>query len=554
MRVDDEREGETEERADSPCHTGVTAPAGKSRAPAFGYTGRLVALGLAAPWAAPESTAPLEWRQPGERKALARRATALGVNGVRLLAVPAAVARRLSVRAVADAAAYVEADAAVVVGDRDVRATATVRTALDRTLAPAADGQPAWLALAADADPAPDPPAADTPALCAVPAPAALEDALAGVSRTAPTLAVCPALAVTHDPASLSSSLPGADRFGRLAARLDGSLALLAGGQPAGYAHDWAVGDATVTAHGLGATADPHLAAVAVGPDGRVATERLDPDSFGLRAVAGVGPATAERLREAGFERRADLAAASDADLAALPGVGEATARRMRRHVDVVESGDPLRTTNAALPGRDASPVCLDVETDGLTPTIVWQFGLYDPRADEYVAVLEDEDPTDPGPVVREFCETFFGRYADRPVLSWNGDEFDFPTVERFVRRHAPDYASAWADVWTVDLLAWARDHALLPGRTNRLDDVARAVGHDPAGTGLSGARTAAAYRAFRAAPAEPAAEPDWERHRAYCEDDCRALWRVYEALAGAERRTPSAADGDRQTGLGDFA
>jgi uncharacterized protein YprB with RNaseH-like and TPR domain len=220
----------------------------------------------------------------------------------------------------------------------------------------------------------------------------------------------------------------------------------------------------------------------------------------------------------------------------------------------VIASGDPLRTSNAALPGEGGpTPVCLDVETDGLTPTIVWQFGLYDPRADEYLAVVEDETPDDPAPVVREFCDLLFARFADRPILAWNGDGFDFPVITRFVRRHAPAYADAWADARTADLLAWARENALLPGRTNRLDDVARALGHESAGTGLSGARTAAAYRAFRAAPDDPAAEPDWDRHRAYCEDDCRALWTVYEALADAERRAAGGGTDDRQTGLTEF-
>lgn len=486
------------------------------------------------------------------------------MDAARLLAVPTPVARRRSPRAISDAAAYADAAALLVVGPRDARATATVRHAVDApVLAPATDGQTAWLALGSGAETGDEPPAPDAPALCAVPDAASLDDALAGVERAAPTLLLLPALAVDHDPTRLASSLPGAARFGRLAAALDGSLVVLAGGQPAGYAHRWdcPVGvdggagahDEPVPVHGLGATDDPTFAALAVRPDGRVAGEALAPDSFGLRAIAGVGAATADRLRTRGVETRADLAATSVADLAAVEGVGESTAHRMARHVDVIDSGEPLRTSNASLPGEGGpTPVCLDIETDGLTPTIVWQFGLYDPRADEYVAVVEDEDPSDPAPVVREFCDLLFARFADRPILAWNGDGFDFPVIDRFVRRHAPGYAEAWADAPTVDLLAWAREHALLPGRTNRLDDVARALGHESAGTGLSGARTAAAYRAFRAAPDDPAAEPDWDRHRAYCEDDCRACWRVYEALADADRRAVDGSD-DRQTGLTEF-
>ena len=480
------------------------------------------------------------------------------MDAARLLAVPTPVARGRSPRAVADAAAYAGADAVLVVGPRDARATATVRHAVDTpVLAPATDGQTEWVSLDTDGDS----PAPGDAALCALPGPEALDDALAGPERVAPTFAALPALAVSHDPTRLASSLPGATQFGSLAAGLDGPLVVLAGGQPAGYAHRWAcpTGEAgaettEVAVHGLGATDDPTFAALVVRPDGRVASEPLDPDSFGLRAVAGVGRTTADRLRERGVQTRADLAATSIPDLAAVEVIGEATARRMCGHVDVMESGDPLRTSNAALPGDSGpTPVCLDIETDGLTPTIVWQFGIYDPQTDEYVAAVEDEDPTDPAPVVREFCELLFARFSDRPVLAWNGDGFDFPVVTRFVRRHAPEYADVWAETRTVDLLAWVRRHALVPGRTNRLDDVARALGHESAGTGLSGARTAAAYRAFRAAPGDPAAEPDWARHRAYCEDDCRALWTVYEALAAAERRAADGSEDDRQAGLTEF-
>ena len=512
-------------------------------------------------------------RLPGGARDFHDRAQVVMMDPVptRLLAVPTPVARTRSSRAVADAAAYADAAACLVVGPRDARATATVRDAVDApVLAPATDGRTAWLALGADGPhgPSETPPAPDVPALCAVPSLGSLDGALAGVERAAPALLLLPALAVAHDPTRLASSLPGAARFGALAARLDGPVVVLAGGQPAGYAHRWRLpvdadggsgardGDdpAEIPVHGLGAADDPRFAALAVWLDGRVAGEDMDPDSFGLRAVAGVGRTTAERLRQRGVATRVDLAATAVDDLAAVEGVSESAARRMRRHVEVIDAGEPVRTSNAPLPGENGpTPVCLDVETDGLTPTIVWQFGLYDPRADEHVAVVEDEDPDDPASVVREFCDLLFARFPDRPVLAWNGDGFDFPVIDRFVRRHAPAYTAAWADAWTVDLLAWARENALLPGRTNQLDDVARALGHERAGTGLTGARTAAAYRAFRAAPDDPAAEPDWERHRAYCEDDCRALWRVYEALADADRRVAERGVGDRQTGLGEF-
>jgi len=54
--------------------------------------------------------------------------------------------------------------------------------------------------------------------------------------------------------------------------------------------------------------------------------------------------------------------------------------------------------------------------------------------------------------------------------------------------------------------------------------------------------------------------EPDWERHRAYCEDDVRMLAHVFDALAATDRVESTVADrttdesGDtRQGSLSEF-
>lgn len=50
--------------------------------------------------------------------------------------------------------------------------------------------------------------------------------------------------------------------------------------------------------------------------------------------IAGIGPATAERLRSKGFETRRDVLAADDEDLLAVSGVGESTLANIREFVD----------------------------------------------------------------------------------------------------------------------------------------------------------------------------------------------------------------------------
>ncbi|WP_247728553.1 ribonuclease H-like domain-containing protein [Halovivax limisalsi] len=283
--------------------------------------------------------------------------------------------------------------------------------------------------------------------------------------------------------------------------------------------------------------------------------EPIGADAFGVRAVDGVGPKTAAALAERGVRSKADLLETPVSDLTSLPGIGETAAHRMHQHARVLETGEPRRVTVEPLPGEtDAEPpLCLDIETDGLSPTIVWQIGVYDPATDDYRAFVERSDPSDPGRVVESFLEWVLGTQSDRTLLTWNGWRFDYTHLESFVERFVPSYRETWESIAKRDLYRWAvtDGNAVLPGRTNKLAAVADAVGYESEGTGLDGATTAAAYSRF-IRTGEPL---DWERHERYCEDDCRALWAIYEALDGAPvfRRgsEPSPAG---QTGLGDFS
>ena len=376
------------------------------------------------------------------------------------------------------------------------------------------------------------------------------------------TYVFVPELAVDWDPVALATSLPYADELADIAAALPGPAIVLAGGQPAKYHHEWSLThdgiDVTVPIVGLGATDRdrPRFTRHPCTAHGGVGAEPVAADRFGLRALHGVGAATARRLRERGCETVGDVCDLDVATLAGLPGVGRSTAERTHAHAAVIETGEVrLRTAEPPVGSEsDRPPLCLDIETDGLSPTIIWQIGVYDPAADEHHAFLETGDPTDPAPVLESFLTWLLGTHPERALLTWNGHGFDYPQLDRFVEKHLPAYLEAWTDRLRLDLYQWAvRDeHALVPGRTNRLDHVARALGYEAAATGLTGARTAAAYRAF---VRDRAAAPDWERHRTYCEDDCRALWHVYRAIENATQRTlATGGPADTQTGLTDFS
>lgn len=379
------------------------------------------------------------------------------------------------------------------------------------------------------------------------------------------TYLVVPRLSVETNTTTLSSRLPGAAHFSAISEALPEPLTVLAGGQPAAYHHEWSLGDErpSVPVAGLGGSTRSRskFGQFTCTAAGTVAAEVVDADQFGLSALAGVGQTSANRLRTMGCRTRADVKHLSLEDLAGLAGIGRATAAKIHGHADVLASGEPLVLTNKS-PVRtrdERPPVVLDIETDGLSPTIIWQFGVYDPVTDEFRAFIERDDPGDPASVLEEFLTWFVATHRDRTVLTWNGDAFDYRHIRLFLRQYLPEYLDAWEKLWTADLYRWAvlDGNALLPGRTNKLDHVARALGYESANTGLSGAQTAAAYQEFMRRPQDPAHEPEWDRHRAYCEEDCRALWHVYRAIKTADRRDVTASGrgggAGRQAGLTDF-
>ncbi|MFB6086065.1 MAG: ribonuclease H-like domain-containing protein [Halodesulfurarchaeum sp.] len=378
-------------------------------------------------------------------------------------------------------------------------------------------------------------------------------------AQAAATYLHVPQLRVERDPTTLSTTLPGAERLARIGKTLPEPMTVLAGGMPAEYHHEWSlpVDGTTVSVPvvGLGATAEgtADVAQHTLTTQGRVAAEAVKPDRFGLQALAGIGEKTADRLRKRGHETRSDVRKLPVSELQEFPGIGRSTAERIHAHADVIDSGEPLVLTNERpIKTRDGRPpLCLDIETDGLSPTIIWQFGVYDPATDRHQSFIERNHPRDPKPVLEAFLHWLLANHADRTLLTWNGYGFDYHYIRQFLEQHLPQYVEAWDGLWKYDLYEWVvRDgNALLPGRTNKLDHVARALGHEGGETGLTGAQTAAAYRAFRRDPDDPDREPDWDRHEAYCEDDCRALWHVYRSITEATRRDVTDSQTDDGTG-----
>jgi len=370
---------------------------------------------------------------------------------------------------------------------------------------------------------------------------------------------------------------------------LRGSHTHLSTGLPAGYHGDWdgltvrgtAPGQIDGASAGGATDGESAVASLALGPDGTVATTQYRRDSLGLRAIDGIGEQRARTLRDVGYATRDDLANAPIATIADLDGIARSTAPRLVERARAFDAGTVRRRTDESLPRPE--PIFVDIETDGLSPSIVWLIGVLDREAspgERYRSFLVRE-PNEPGAALAAFCTWLESAAADRPIVAYNGDSFDVPVLTEQIERHCPEHGEFWAARRTFDPYTWAvrEGNAVLPGRTNGLETVASALGFtgaDAASAGadigddsaasvdatpLDGAEVARIYREWMADPI-PENEPDWQTLEAYCEADVRALAFVYDAIDAADR-TAGASPAERagsesasettQGRLGDF-
>ncbi len=310
--------------------------------------------------------------------------------------------------------------------------------------------------------------------------------------------------------------------------------------------------------------ADTSATVVSIYHNGAVSTETVQPERFGLRSLTQVGQQRAETLRQAGFESPSAIAETNVAAIAQLPKIGSRTAVTIHTAAKATATGCVMPTGDDSLPHGD--PVFIDIETDGRNPSTAWLIGVLDGDVENgnYLAFREMR-PGD-GTHLDAFMTWLTGTAMGRPVVAWHGYNFDFPVIEDQLRQHCPEYVDAWNESYCFDPLYWARDknggNAALPGRTNKLEAVARPLGWEPTTTGIDGQTIAEVYVAWRtrferASDPRSVTEPPWDRLERYCEDDVRALATIYEALRDAARRDPHSStpvsENSTQGALSDF-
>lgn len=294
--------------------------------------------------------------------------------------------------------------------------------------------------------------------------------------------------------------------------------------------------------------------------DGVVGEKTRELGQFGLRAADQVGRSRANTLQDAGIQSRQDLAASSVHEVSRLTGFGQTTARTAIESAQVIEQGEVRKAPGASLP--DGEPIFIDIETDGLNPTIVWLIGVYLPAQDDRYMPFIETDPTKPAEALEAFLSWLSEFGTGRPIVAYNGWQFDFPVIHKHIAEHCPQYLDFWESTYRFDLYDWAvrENNSLLPGLTNKLEDVAPALGWEPLDTGLTGAEVARLFQRYAANPC-PATELDWDRHKRYCEDDVRALAHLYEQVetathqmtANSNRSRSSTENSTSQGTLDDF-
>lgn len=362
------------------------------------------------------------------------------------------------------------------------------------------------------------------------------------ITPSTPTFIFSNLLSLETDLDSLETSLNGIDDYTNhlQPSQLDGSYIHLTGNIKSGYCREW--DGLTIRGFGGEKQSTNGFTLLEISPSGYINSNHFDKSMLGLQALEGVGPKTANRLQQNGFKTRDKTANSDISELIAISGIGEDKAQTIKDSADAIERGIIVPQSNKPVPGND--PICIDIETDGLNPSFVWLIGIKDSSSNEYLNFIQT-DPSDKGKAVRDFMQWFTATKRDRTIIAWNGWEFDFPVLREHIQRHCPEYLEDWERASKRDPLRWARDfeNATLPGRTNKLEDVANALGWDGHNTGLSGAEVARKMQEWMNNPS-PETELDWEKHKQYCQDDVEALELIYRELESASR----VANTDNQT------
>jgi hypothetical protein len=281
--------------------------------------------------------------------------------------------------------------------------------------------------------------------------------------------------------------------------------------------------------------------------DGVVTSRVINARRFGIQALHRIDDKTAKELAAAGHNSITNIAKQSLDSLRTIDGMGEKTARTILAGAKATTNGRVYRTSDAEIP--DTEPVFIDIGTDGPNPTMVWLIGVLDRASDDQYMSFLTTAPDDRGKSATQFMEWYSANATNRPIIAYNGEEFEFPVLANHINQYCPTYRDNWANACTFDPHMWAvnQNNAILPGRTNKLEDVSEALGWETDDTGITGSFVEYLLQQWLTTQSDET-ELDWPVHEVYCEDSVRRLARVYDAIHDANRLDGSVTGGMNST------
>jgi uncharacterized protein YprB with RNaseH-like and TPR domain len=284
-------------------------------------------------------------------------------------------------------------------------------------------------------------------------------------------------------------------------------------------------------------TTEPAAGLLELTADGVTNTGELRKNMFGLQGINQIGPTKTKTLQENGFTSIEDVASTTIQRLSSLHGFGQKTSRKVIYSARSLDRGEIYCYSKSRLPDKDRDPIFIDIETDGLSPTMVWLIGVYDSKTDNYMPFLAT-NPDNKGKAVSGFMSWFSANAQNRPVIAYNGLDYDFPVLYDHINQHCEidRYLEVWDQAWTFDPLWWGPgcNNAIFPGRTNKLEDVTKQLGWEGNDTGLSGKIVGELFTDWMD-PDTDVEELDWEKHKKYCKNDVLSLKYLYEQIHNAE-------------------
>lgn len=258
------------------------------------------------------------------------------------------------------------------------------------------------------------------------------------------------------DTTTLSTTLVGHTEYSKpfTHEQLHGDYRHISTQLPAHYRREW--NDLTIIGSGSDAGhAGTPLTTLQCRTDGRVLTEQLQPTRLGLQALDSVGNTRVQHLREAGLTERSDVADTELSTLTDVQGLGRATAERIQKSAQAIDRSEIIRESEETLPHGE--PVYIDIETDGLSPTITWLIGVLDGSAQdgEYLSFIQT-DPDVPGQAIEEFMLWYMANVSYRPLVAYNGWKFDFQVIHDHIIEYCPQYEDDWQRTYRFDPYQWA--------------------------------------------------------------------------------------------------